>query len=121
MSDLPKFKLKKSFGFGQPPQHVWIIHTNTDLDSLGQPTFTTLIDRNSIIITLTVDAAREKLIAIADVLANENGWQREEPRDTGVGIFEEGDVCCDIGHTGTKDGEKTLKARISAWKIAITQ
>ena len=121
MSDPQKFKLKKSFGFSQAPYHIWIIHTKTDDKNWDELVFTALIDRNAIIITLTADAAREKIIAVADVLANENGWQREEPRYTGAGILGEGDLCCDVGYSEAEDGQMTLKARISAWKIAITQ
>lgn len=125
MSNPVKFKLKGNLvSTHQAPKHVWIIHTIADSDDSVEPTFATMIKRNVVIATLTENAAREKIVAIASEIANENGWQRKELRETGLGILKEGDMCCDIEqrNPGTGDTDcMVVEARVSAWKVEITK
>ena len=63
---------------------------------------------------LTQEAARARVIAMADEIAQKQGWRRGPLVETGNGLLQEGDMYCEVG-TGDD------KIVVRAWKVVPTQ
>jgi hypothetical protein len=86
-------------------------HGKTRLPSLNAPT---LSEANKPGVTLTLDAARSRVIAVADDIAWKQGWRRGPFMETGSQALQAGDMYCEVG-------PENNKVIVRAWKVMPTQ
>jgi hypothetical protein len=108
----------------QATLYVWIVYTHNIHLSKDWPQYRDIlfdlkVSKGSTIITSTKEVASEMVELMADKLAAEFNCERQQVRDSGAGVQDDGDLCCDVTKLEDFGRTTTLRHLVYAWKVDI--
>jgi hypothetical protein len=117
---LAKFKLKIPLSRPKAPEYNWIVYANDDRWSFDKTCFYLRVSKETTIITSTQQAALEMVAIKADEMAAKHNGERTWVRDSGQGVRDDGDLCCDVIKRHYMGGNQVM-GRVHAWKVKLTE